>query len=92
MNDYPFIWLETLGETLVKPKAHLAPGHHAMVALRGIANDEVSIHNITIANVYFEYKSYEVKPGDYTSNKYYCMEIAGRISWVQSVDGGRSLC
>jgi len=89
-NDYPFHWLETLSQDLVKPKAHLAPGHQAMVALRGIANDEVSINNVTIARVYLEYKSYEIIPGDYTSNKYYCMEVAGGISWVPTVDGGRS--
>lgn len=89
-NDYPFSWLETLGQDVVKPKAYFAPGHHALFALRGIANDAITIHNITIARVYLEYKSYEVKPGDYTSNKYYCMEIAGGISWVPSVDGGRS--
>lgn len=92
-NDCPFSWLETLGQDVVKPKAqfatYFAPGHHAMFALRGIANDEITIHNITIARVYLEYKSYEVKPGDYTSNKYYCMELAGGISWEPSEDGGR---
>jgi len=93
-NDYPFGWLETLGQAFDKPNLHFVPngtpGHQAVLAVRGIANDEVSINHVTIARVYLEYKSYEIKPGDYSSNKYYCMEVARGISWRENDDGVRS--
>lgn len=93
-NAYPFSWLEALGQAAAKPNLHFvpngAPGHQAVLAVRGIANDEVSINHVTIARVYLEYKSYEIKPGDYSSNKYYCMEVASGISWISNTDGDRS--
>ena len=93
-NAYPFSWLEALGQAAAKPNLHFVPngtpGHNAVLAVRGIANDEVSINHVTIARVYLEYKSYEIKPGDYSSNKYYCMEVAGGISWISNSDGDRS--
>jgi hypothetical protein len=93
-NAYPFSWLEVLGQSAAKPNLHFVangtPGHQVISALRGIANEAVSINHVTIARVYLEYKSYEVKPGDYSSNKYYCMEVAGGISWISNSDGDRS--
>lgn len=94
MNAHPFSWLEALGQAFAKPNLHFVPngtpGHQAVLAVRGIANDEVSINHVTIARVYLEYKSYEIKPGDYSSSKYYCMEVAGGISWISNSDGDRS--
>ena len=93
-NAHPFSWLEALGQAAAKPNLHFVPngtpGHQAVLAVRGIANDEVSINHVTIARVYLEYKSYEIKPGDYSSNKYYCMEVASGISWISNSDGDRS--
>jgi uncharacterized protein YjbI with pentapeptide repeats len=73
-----FSWLEKMGqdsglEQGMDPLTHQK--YRAAFILNGYANEEAGHTCIRVAGVYLEYKSDEIKAGDFSSQKYYCLAL-----------------
>jgi len=73
-----FSWLEKMGQD-----AGIAEGMNpltnqkfrAALILNAYATEEAGHTSTRVAGVYLEYKSHEIKAGDYSSQKYYCLAL-----------------
>jgi uncharacterized protein YjbI with pentapeptide repeats len=73
-----FSWLEKMGQDAglaegMSPLTHQK--FRAAFILNGYAHEETGHPCIRVAGVYLEYKSHEIKAGDFSSQKYYCLAL-----------------
>ncbi len=73
-----FSWLEKMGQDAgiaegMNPATN--PQFRAAFILNAYAVEEAGHTCIRVAGVYLEYKSHEIKAGDFSSQKYYCLAL-----------------